>query len=371
MGWVANASPEVLAQSQYKTVMAVNIILSVMSIAVVSCRLYIRATARGLAGDDWMAALSMVFAFAYAMTSIFHHWTHCWATETKYGLGLPLALRPKANLIPYTRVNYGGRPVYQTGISFFKIALCISYLRLLRGTDQKTYRKVVWFTIVLIGGAHLACALSLIFTCSPVDKSWNPLKEGTCLAPGPSFTAYAMVTIVSDVIVALLPIPILLKLNIRLGKKIGLIVIFMLGLFTTICSIMRYLQIDRIQNGDGNSTMLVIWGNVEFNVGNMVSSLPFLAPVCLRKAKDYHTRYYGRRYGSTQGISNRPENGEHYKLSDYNNDKNLVSANKSESEEKILQHNEIIKSMTYTVRIDEDKVGGKVSPRREDATSNV
>lgn len=66
---------------------------------------------------------------------------------------------------------------------------------------------------------------------------------------------------------ALIPIPVLLKLNVSRSKKLGLIGIFLLGLFTTICSIQRYLQIDRIQFGDGNSTMLVLWGVIEFNVG--------------------------------------------------------------------------------------------------------
>jgi hypothetical protein len=91
--------------------------------------------------------------------------------------------------------------------------------------------------------------------------------DGTCLAAGPSFTGYAIVTIISDIVVALLPVPLLLKLEIRLKKKIGLIAIFALGLFTTLCSILRYLEIDRISTGDGNSTMLVLWGTIEFNVG--------------------------------------------------------------------------------------------------------
>jgi hypothetical protein len=75
------------------------------------------------------------------------------------------------------------------------------------------------------------------------------------------------VTIISDVVVAFLPAPALLKLNISRNKKMGLIGIFLLGLFTTLCSILRYLQINRIQYGDGNSTMLVLWGTIEFNVG--------------------------------------------------------------------------------------------------------
>ena len=202
-----------------------------------------------------------------------------------------MALRPQKNLIPYTRVNYAGRPIYQLGISFFKIALLISYLRLFKGTNEKIYRRVVLGTIVLIFLGHLGCSFSLIFACRPVriyspnniarerscktchshgvqvSKSWNPLTPGTCLSPGPSFTAYAIITIISDVVVAVMPIPALLKLSVRRGKKIGLILIFLLGLFTTLCSILRYLQIDRIQHGDGNSTMLVLWGVIEFNVG--------------------------------------------------------------------------------------------------------
>ncbi len=109
-----------------------------------------------------------------------------------------------------------------------------------------------------------------------VNKSWNPTTPGTCLAPGPSFTAYAIVTIISDVVVAVIPIPVLLQLKVSTGKKVGLIVIFLLGLFTTLCSVFRYLQIDRIQYGDGNSTMLILWGVIEFNVG--VSFQPCFGP---------------------------------------------------------------------------------------------
>lgn len=88
----------------------------------------------------------------------------------------------------------------------------------------------------------------------------------------------------------MLPIPVLCTLNLRLEKKIGLAASFALGLFTTLCSVLRYTQISRIQHGDGNSTMLVVWGVVEFHVGTIVSSLPFLAPACLRCCKRQSTR---------------------------------------------------------------------------------
>jgi hypothetical protein len=90
--------------------------------------------------------------------------------ETKFGLGLPLALRPKENLIPYTRTNYAGRPIYQIGISFFKVALLISYLRLFKGTSHVVYRRVVWISMAAIVAGHLGCALTLILACTPVRR---------------------------------------------------------------------------------------------------------------------------------------------------------------------------------------------------------
>lgn len=84
---------------------------------------------------------------------------------------------------------------------------------------------------------------------------------------GGLFYGLAIYTIITDVIIIVLPIPLLLGLNIKLAQKAGVVCLFLLGLFTTVCSIMRLTQIQRVAFGDGNSTMLVLWGTIEFNVG--------------------------------------------------------------------------------------------------------
>lgn len=95
----------------------------------------------------------------------------------------------------------------------------------------------------------------------------------------------------------------------------------------------------------------------------------------MKKARDYRTKHSGNGYGSSHGMSRSRglKNGDHYKLSDVSQDKSVfVSANTSGSEENILQNNAILKSVTYTVQVDEDKAGtGKVSRRRQDSDSNV
>lgn len=53
------------------------------------------------------------------------------------------------------------------GITGFKVALCLSYLRILNKSN-KTYRKFVWVVLVTCVLSHLGGTLVLIFQCKPV-----------------------------------------------------------------------------------------------------------------------------------------------------------------------------------------------------------
>jgi hypothetical protein len=85
----------------------------------------------------------------------------------------------------------------------------------------------------------------------------------------------AVVTIFFDVVIFSIPVPILAKVQIKPRRKYALMGVFLLGLFTTVCSILRMVQIIRISR-DGNATGLVLWGTIELNVGvRKILSLPF------------------------------------------------------------------------------------------------
>ncbi|KAJ9663391.1 hypothetical protein H2201_005599 [Coniosporium apollinis] len=185
-------------------------------------------------------------------------------------------------------INYAGRHIYQFGIVWFKVALCISYLRLLACTNWRLYKRVIWIVITVMVLGHTAFALGLIFICKPVEKAWKPYLPGHCLSAGPRngvISGVSSFTIASDVVVAILPIPILRKLNIKKVQRYGLCALFLLGLLTTVCSIFRFVQISRTALGDGDTTMLTLWGTIEFNVGNIITSLPFLAPLVTREVR--------------------------------------------------------------------------------------
>lgn len=92
----------------------------------------------------------------------------------------------------------------------------------------------------------------------------------------------------------------------------------------------------------------------------MVSSLPFLAPIFLRKAKEYTSKYSGsgNNYGS--GARKLGKSGDGYKLSSVSSGRNKGTFTTAQgastgSEENILKtsaENTIVKSVTYSVRVD-------------------
>ncbi|GLI77980.1 hypothetical protein PoHVEF18_006277 [Penicillium ochrochloron] len=243
MGWVYNASPEVEAASQYPVILGVCISLTILMIITVCLRLYVRAQASRLGSADYVMVVSML--------------------------------------------NYAGRPFYQLGIAGFKASLCLSYLRLISGTSMHMYRILIWAVIV--------------------RRAWDFSVLGHCLPVGPTFYGLAIFTIVCDVVIIFLPIPLLLRLNIKPAQKAGVVCLFLLGLFTTICSVLRLTQIHRVAFGDGNSTMLVLWGTIEFNIGNIVTCVPYLAPLLRGFVRDFRTTS-GRKYYDTQGRSYAMEN---------------------------------------------------------------
>ncbi|KAI9843364.1 MAG: hypothetical protein M1838_002653 [Thelocarpon superellum] len=269
MYWVYNAGAEVNAISQYPEILAVCVTLTSVMVIVVGLRMYVRSTIlRSVGADDWTILVAAACSCIYNGMCI---------GQSRWGLGLPVALRPQENLNPYTLLNYPGRPFYMIGITGFKVALCLAYLRIVN-RDNRYYRPLIWTIMITCVLGHLGGTLVLIFQCRPVEKNWHPLVPGSCLPNAVTFYVLAAITIFFDCIIFTLPIPLLARVQINMRRKVALIGVFVLGLFTTVCSVMRMVQIRQITK-DGNSTGLVLWGTIEMNVGISLTCLPALTPL--------------------------------------------------------------------------------------------
>ncbi|KAI9681265.1 MAG: hypothetical protein M1817_002547 [Caeruleum heppii] len=154
------------------------------------------------------------------------------------------------------------------------LAICISLTAImLLIVSLRMY--VRWVMVKAPGWDDYAIIAS---TCQPVHKSWRPSTVGTCLPNDSTFYALGAVSIAFDCVIFCLPIPLIFRLQMNTRRKCALAGVFLLGLFTTVCSVMRMIQITQISRG-GNSTGLVLWGTVELNVGIALTCIPALAPI--------------------------------------------------------------------------------------------
>ncbi|KAL5592999.1 hypothetical protein FOBRF1_012101 [Fusarium oxysporum] len=123
-----------------------------------------------------------------------------------------------------------------------------------------------------------------MFQCNPVKKQRDLRTEtGTCISPGEIVSAaYALsaMTIISDWLYGLLPVPMLWGVKMTIQAKMTVIVILGLGIF--IATIVRLFYIHELFNGadilyEGTDSML--WSIIEPGVAIVASSLATIRPL--------------------------------------------------------------------------------------------
>jgi len=120
--------------------------------------------------------------------------------------------------------------------------------------------------------------------CRPISYfwlQWDGEHEGTCINFRLGTYIGSGVNIFFDLVVFFLPVPRLLKLQVAdTRRKVGVVITFLVGLFVTICSIIRlkYLaQIGAYTNATYHYNDIGLWSGVEADVGVICACMPSIA----------------------------------------------------------------------------------------------
>lgn len=181
------------------------------------------------------------------------------------------------------RSFYGSVPIYLTGLAVTKVSIIMQYMRVFVGTMIQRICRITLVVVIIYG---LWTFWSAVFTCFPVAKFWDKtIKTGYCI----NFTALwftnASINIVTDLIVFSLPMPVIRSLNLPKKQKIGLMLIFAVGVFACVTSILRLRSLyiasiskDLTYDNVGAAT----WSAVELNVAIICACLPMMKPLLVR-----------------------------------------------------------------------------------------
>ncbi|KAF2656269.1 hypothetical protein K491DRAFT_392681 [Lophiostoma macrostomum CBS 122681] len=343
-------------------------LMLVAAVAVVS-RVYIRAfMLRVFRLDDFFMVVAMICSILAC--SFFLHVIHL-------GMGKHIFALPPENIEPLLMWIFIVAILIPLSLCFVKLSVAFFLL----GITQRTqFHRWLWGITVFLVVFMLFTLFTLVLGCIPIQANWDfslrPPPMGTGNAKCFSLTVYrnialvnSVTNIVTDFVLALLPIPLIWTLQVNKRTKASLVFILSLGLFACAAGIVKTPLLFHFfddMDSTGNRSWYYAWQIIEMNVGIIAASLPSLKPAfrwLLDTTKTLASRASGNRTADSHGYKRHFSSG--YLPQQDPKTWNSIGSTRSGKEPGVMDL-ELNNMQTYGVTVsgDSKSFGGSASPSR-------
>jgi hypothetical protein len=237
----------------------------------------LRVWARGLTGmmtawgaDDWVMLAAVVASIPLTVVS------YLFAAR---GLGQDLWMVPFDNITFVLKMYYYSEILYLVVVFLTKISICCFYLRVF---PKHALRVRVYTVIGLTVASACAFIPVTIFQCTPIPGAWlrwDGTYKAECRDVMVQALWGAIVSIALDIAIIILPMPELWGLNLSLRRKVGVMLMFAVGLFVVVVQVLRIvflLKFSSTSNFTRDYTSTSVWSNVEVYVGIICACFPHI-----------------------------------------------------------------------------------------------
>ena len=118
--------------------------------------------------------------------------------------------------------------VYDVAITLPKFSALFFYRRVF-GSGNKPFAIALWVGHFLIAAWLVGILVMTVFLCTPSQKYYEPTVPGYCMNLDTAWLASAIPSVVIDVYILTLPMPMLWKLQLKLTRKLLLLGVFVCG----------------------------------------------------------------------------------------------------------------------------------------------
>ncbi|KAF1911462.1 hypothetical protein BDU57DRAFT_461805 [Ampelomyces quisqualis] len=180
-------------------------------------------------------------------------------------------------------------PIYYTFMHFIiKNAFLAYYLRL---SPNRNFRLWVGVGFGLNMCSFLYALLIVVFQCTPVTAALKTLARLTAQCTDRQFVLYtpAVINVILDIYIFILPIPTLARLQMPRRKKWAVLSVFLFGGGAVIMGILRFhpvvklLAISSTSSGVGEIIIIVA---LELNLAALAVNLPAIRSIYVKRAND-------------------------------------------------------------------------------------
>ncbi|KAK3341982.1 integral membrane protein [Lasiosphaeria hispida] len=218
---------------------------------------------RGLGWDDWTILASWLFATIVSALMM---------VSCTYGFGQHVANLSVPDKLMTLKAFYVAQAFYKLTINLTKASILLLYLRIF---VKKWLRIVCYVLLGIILTYMVATTASSIWQCTPIPRAWDKSIPGTCISITTNWYANAGFSISTDIIILAIPMYTIYTSRLPGGQKVALMVVFALGMFTTVTSILR------MQTLTFSSTSPDITWDIESSIWTMIEENLAIICACL------------------------------------------------------------------------------------------
>ncbi|KAK2002933.1 hypothetical protein LX36DRAFT_567286 [Colletotrichum falcatum] len=266
-------SPEELARDGSRAAMVVGVVSMCMGVSafVLALRLGTRYWIVRRVGWDDYAAVCLLLSISGCGASI--------ALMTRYGLGRHQQTISIDDLVNLLKCFFCSIIFYGLGHLSFKMSFLIqSYKVLCTPRTRRIYIAAMVF-VGLWGTINFFVAFTF---CDPLNGFWDPRVDAKCWSRAVLFYVFVALSITTDLVIFLLPLPALYKLKIPRSQKVYLIGIFSLGFLIVVIAVIRLQFLNIGPDFSWGNVDPALWSLGELSAAMMCLCLPPLKALGLR-----------------------------------------------------------------------------------------
>ncbi|KAK3328240.1 hypothetical protein B0T19DRAFT_185595 [Cercophora scortea] len=222
--------------------------------------------------DDYFIAGALVFTIGYLIDIFILRNNH---------LGFPMTMLTPDNMTNFIKTTLAVQVMYYTIVFCIKTSIVYTYLRF---AVTKTFRNLCIGTIALHALFFFICFVVTLAQCRPLYKMWDLTKsvEGTCINTTAFFYFTSAFNILTDIWILALPIKTLHEIHRPTREKVALFIIFGVGTFAAVASIVRLHTIYTYTEASDpfrEGVLVNVWSVVEVCIAICCASVSALKPI--------------------------------------------------------------------------------------------
>ena len=197
--------------------------------------------------DDWVCLTALVcYSKTISSGPTLRRCSLCHSVRTST---LPFVNDPPSSsmllltLLPAVAFGFGSHPpdegrqyihnlyfellAYNASLAFFKYALLLLYVRIF---PSRWLKVISWCLGLLITIWMITIEFMSIFRCDPLTRAWMRSMPGSCISLKALFLSQSIPTILFDLVILVLPIPLVWEVQLPTkAKRLGVVGMFLLG----------------------------------------------------------------------------------------------------------------------------------------------